>query len=83
MHERDFKMLATRNAVRAVVVRERPTQDGFDVVIDGDTLESARRDAGAAKARRFAKLDTAVALLRGVGIHRFSVQLAAQPETVA
>jgi hypothetical protein len=78
MLERDFKMLASRNAVRAVVVRERPTGDGFDLVIDGDTLESARRDA-----RRFAKMDTAVALLRGVGIHRFSVQLAAQPETVA
>jgi hypothetical protein len=78
MQERDLKMLTDRNAVRAVVVRERPTGDGFDLVIDGDTLESARRDA-----RRFASLDTVVALLRNVGINRFTVQLTAQPETVA
>jgi hypothetical protein len=78
MQERDLKMLATRNAVRAVVVHERPGGDGFDLIVDGDTLESARRDA-----RRFASLDTVATLLRDVGIHRFSVQLAARPETVA
>jgi hypothetical protein len=70
MQERDFKLLLSRNAVKAVAVQERATGDGFDVLIDGEPLESARRDA-----RRFASLDTVAALLRGLGVGRFSVQL--------
>lgn len=70
MQERDFRLLATRGAVKAVAIQERAGSDGFDVVVDGEPLQSVRRDA-----RRFASLDTAAALLRDVGVRRFTVQL--------
>lgn len=70
MKESDFRLLASRMALKSVEIHERPDADGFDVVIDGEPLQSARRDV-----RRFASLDTAAALLRSVGIRRFTVQL--------
>jgi hypothetical protein len=70
MQERDFRLLATRGAVKAITVQERADRDGFDVMVDGEQLQSVRRDA-----RRFASLDTATALLRDVGVRRFTVQL--------
>jgi hypothetical protein len=78
MQEKELRLLASRNVVRSVVAVERTTGDGFDLVIDGEPLQSVRKDA-----RRFASLDSAVALLRDVGVGRFQVQLLLRRETVA
>lgn len=70
MQERELRLLASRGAVKTVAIQERVSRDGFDVLVDGEPLQSARKDA-----RRFASLDTAATLLRGVGVRRFVVQL--------
>jgi predicted transcriptional regulator len=70
MQERELRLLASRGAVKAVAIHEQADRDGFHVLVDGEPLQSARKDA-----RRFASLDTAATLLRGVGVRRFVVQL--------
>jgi hypothetical protein len=77
MQERDLKLLLDNKVALVAVAQERPTGDGFDLVVNGQPLQSARRDA-----RRFASLDTVAALLRDLGVTRFQVQLAATGATV-
>lgn len=78
MQEHDFRLLASRMALKTVEIHQRQDGTGYNIVIDGEPLRSARKDA-----RRFASLDTAATLLRDVGIRRFTIQLAETAETVA
>ncbi|MEP6605002.1 MAG: hypothetical protein ABJA60_02665 [Nitrosospira sp.] len=70
MIERDMKVLLNANAVKRVQVHYAVMSEGYMVVIDGEPLETGRRQT-----REFKTLDAAAKLLFKIGIADFSVKL--------
>ncbi|SCX51045.1 hypothetical protein [Nitrosospira sp. Nsp1] len=70
MIEREVKLLLDVNAVKQVQVHYAVMSDGYMVVIDGNPLETGRRET-----RQFKTLDAAAKLLFKIGIANFSVKL--------
>ncbi|HEU4855325.1 MAG TPA: hypothetical protein VFS89_08595 [Nitrosospira sp.] len=70
MIEREVKLLLNANAVKRVQVHYAVMSDGYMVVIDGQPLETSKRET-----REFKTLDAAAKLLFKIGIADFSVKL--------
>ncbi|SEO83900.1 hypothetical protein SAMN05216316_1231 [Nitrosovibrio sp. Nv6] len=70
MIEREVKLLLNASAVKRVQVHYAVMSEGYMVVIDGQPLETARRET-----REFKTLDAAARLLFKIGIADFSVKL--------
>ena len=79
MMERDLKMLLEEQAVRSVCVRPLAdagtttySEGSYMVLINDKPLMSQRHEV-----RRFARFDTVIKFMRGVGVTDFSVSLRA------
>ena len=70
MIEREVKILLNANAVKRVQVHYAVMSEGYMVVIDGQPLETGKRET-----REFRTLDAAAKLLFRIGIADFSVKL--------
>jgi hypothetical protein len=70
MIEREVKILLNANAVKRVQVHYAIMSEGYMVVIDGQPLETGKRET-----REFRTLDAAARLLFKIGIADFSVKL--------
>jgi len=70
MIERELKLLLESNAVKQVQVHFAVMREGYMVVINGQSLETAKREI-----REFKTLDAAAKLLFKIGIANFSVKL--------
>jgi len=72
MIEREVKLLLDANAIKRVQVHYAVMSTGYMVVIDGQPLETSKRETGG-----FKTLDAAAKLLFKIGIADFSVKLRA------
>ncbi len=70
MIEREVKLLLNANAVKQVQVHYAVMAQGYMVMINGQPLETAKRET-----REFKTLDTAAKLLFKIGIADFAVKL--------
>ena len=70
MIERDFKLLLNANALKNVQVHYAIMSHGYMVVANGESLETAKREA-----REFKTLDAAAKFLFKVGVADFAVKL--------
>jgi hypothetical protein len=70
MIEREVKLLLHANAIKRVQVHYAVMSAGYMVVIDGQPLETSKRET-----RGFKTLDAAAKLLFKIGIADFSVKL--------
>jgi hypothetical protein len=70
MTEREVKLLLNANAVKRVQVRYAVMSDGYMVLVDGQPLETSKRET-----REFKTLDSAARLLFKIGVADFSVKL--------
>lgn len=70
MIERELKLLLNANAVKQVQVHYAVMAEGYMVVINGQPLETTKRET-----REFKTLDTAAKFLFKVGVADFAVKL--------
>ena len=70
MIERELKLLLDANAVKQVQVHYAVMAEGYMVVINGQPLETTKRET-----REFKTLDTAAKLLFKLGVSDFAVKL--------
>lgn len=70
MIERELKLLLDANAVKQVQVHYAVMAEGYMVVINGQPLETTKRET-----REFKTLDTAAKLLFKIGVADFAVKL--------
>ncbi len=70
MTERELKLLLDANAVKQVQVHYALMAQGYMVIINSQTLQTAKRET-----REFKTLDTAAKLLFKMGVANFVVKL--------
>jgi len=70
MTERELKLLLDANAVKQVQVHYALMAQGYMVIINNQTLQTAKRET-----REFKTLDTAAKLLFKMGVANFVVKL--------
>lgn len=70
MNERELKLLLDANAVKQVQIHYALMKQGYMVIINNQSLETAKRET-----REFKTLDAAAKLLFKMGVSNFGVKL--------